>query len=103
MVGPVLRSVGGAEQAHVGAAHQGFDVHQDEHAIANAADAGDGTVVGALAGHRRGRADGGGGQLQHVGDRVDDGTDDAALDVEHDDDGEVVVLRLGAAQSHAQI
>ena len=39
-----------------------------------------------------GAGDGGRGELEHVGDRVDDGADDTALDVEDDDDGEGVVL-----------
>ena len=42
-------------------------------------------------------------QLEHVGHRVDDRADHAALDVEHDHDGEGVVLGAVAAELQAQV
>jgi len=92
----------GVEQAHVGTGHQRFDVHQDQHAFADVADASDEARVHRR-GHLGGRADGVLVQLEHVGDRVHDRAHYAATHIEHDHHGEVVVVCCFAAELQAQV
>jgi hypothetical protein len=69
---PPVRRGGRVVGAHVGAGHEAFDVHEDEHAVVDAADAGDEAGVhGGV--HLGGLLDGAGAEFEHVGDRVDDG------------------------------
>src|SRR3977135_558327 len=99
---PTSMRGGGVDEAHVGTGHEAFDVHEDEHAVVDAADAGDEAGVHRSV-HLWGGFDGAAAEFEHVGDGIDDGADHAALDVEHDDHGEAVVLDRGAVELDAQV
>src|SRR3982751_3508797 len=93
---------GAVDQAHLGAGHQLFDVHQDEHAVVDAGDAGDEAGVDGGS-HLGGRLDRVARQFEHIADRVDDGADDTAAHVQHDHDGEAVVVVRIATELQAQV
>ena len=98
----VLQRTRHVHQAHVGAGHQRFDVHQDQHALAHAGNAGDETGVDR--GVHLGRGlDQICAQFEHVRDGIDHRTHHPAVHVEHDHHREAVVFHLLAVELDAQI